>query len=52
MDSLAVKKHELGCEIADCGGWEEFHQRRGNFTMYDYFKARRLRLTREYRALA
>ena len=39
---------ELGLEIADEGGWEEFHQRRHNYTMYDHHKARRLRLQAEY----
>ncbi len=46
-----AKKRELGLAIADHGGWEEFHQRRGNWTMYDYHKARRLQLEKEYRAL-
>lgn len=39
---------ELGLEIADEGGWEEFHQKRHNYTMYDHHKARRLRLQAEY----
>ncbi len=40
--------YQLGLEIADEGGWEEFHQRRHNYTMYDHHKARRLRLQAEY----
>lgn len=44
-----MNKRELGLEIANEGGWEEFHQKRGNFTMYDYHKSRRLKLQREYR---
>jgi hypothetical protein len=41
--------YKLGLEIADEGGWETFHQRRHNYTMYDHHKARRLRLEAEYR---
>ena len=50
---------ELGLEIADCGGWEEYFQRCGRdpnsinyysaYTMQDHFKSRRLRLEAEYR---
>lgn len=47
--SGTMDKRTLGLEIADHGGWEEFHQKRGNWTMYDYHKARRLRLEAEYR---
>lgn len=43
-------KHDLACEIADEGDWEEFHQKRSNFTMYDYHKNRRLLLEEEYHA--
>lgn len=43
--------YELGLEIADNGGWEEFHQKRGNYTMYDYYKTRRLMLEKEYRRI-
>ena len=46
---LSMSRRNLGLAIADEGGWEEFHQHRGNFTMYDHHKARRLRLEREYR---
>lgn len=42
---------ELALSAADHGGWEEFHQKRGNFFMYDFHKDARLRLEREYRAL-
>ncbi len=44
-----MDKRELGLTIADHGGWEEFHQRRGNYVMYDYHKAMRLKLERKYR---
>ncbi len=49
MPSAPLDKRELGLEIADEGGWEEFHQKRHNYTMYDWHKARRLKLEREYR---
>ena len=45
-----MDKHTLACEIADNGAWEEFHQKRGNWTMYDYHKAKRLQLAKEYQA--
>lgn len=45
-----MTKYDLACAIADEGGWEEFHQKRHNYTMYDYHKARRLQLEREYRS--
>lgn len=41
--------YQLGLEIADEGGWEEFHQRRHNYTMESNHKARRLRLEAEYK---
>lgn len=44
-----MTKRELALSIADHGGWEEFHQKRGNFTMYDYHKAQRLKLEKEYK---
>lgn len=43
---------DLGTAASDAGGWEEFHQKRGEFTMYDHYKALRLRLEREYREAA
>jgi len=52
--------HDLSCEIADHGGWEEFHQRRAmdpqsrsdrHWPMYDHHKARRLAREAEYRRL-
>ncbi len=46
---MDMSKHDLSCAIADEGGWEEFHQKRGNWTMYDYHKERRLKLEAEYR---
>jgi hypothetical protein len=44
-----MSRRELGLEIAWEGGWEEFHQKKHNYTMYDHHKARRLMLEREYR---
>jgi hypothetical protein len=44
-----MTKEEYGVEIHDNGMWEEFYQKRGNWTMYDLHKSRRLLLTREYR---
>jgi hypothetical protein len=44
-----MDRRELGLSIADNGGWEEFHQKRGNHYMYDYHKNLRLKLEREYR---
>lgn len=41
--------YNLSCEIADCGGWEAFHLKRGEYFMYDYFKDRRLKLQLEYK---
>jgi hypothetical protein len=46
-----MSRRALGLEIADAGGWEEFHQRRGNWTMYDWHKGLRLRLEADYRRL-
>lgn len=43
-----IDLRELGLQIADEGGWEEFHQRRCNWTMYDHHKARRLALQAQY----
>ena len=42
---------ELGLSIADHGRQEEYHQKRGNYFMYDYHKNQRLILEREYREL-
>lgn len=44
-----MNKRELGLEIADHGRREEFHQKRHEYTMYDYHKSIRLKLEREYR---
>ena len=44
-----MDRRELSLAIADNGGWEEFHQKRGNYTMYDHHKSVRLKLEREYR---
>ena len=40
--------YQLGLEIANEGRSEEFHQKHHNYTMYDHYKARRLRLQAEY----
>ena len=44
-----LSDRELGLSAADNGQWEEFHQKRDNFTMYDHHKALRLRMESEYR---
>jgi hypothetical protein len=46
----SLSKRDLALAIADHGGWEEFHQKRGNHYMYDYHKNRRLKLEKEYAA--
>ena len=46
---MAMSKHDLGCAISDEGGWEEFHQKRHNYVMFDYHKGRRLAFERVYR---
>lgn len=46
-----MDKRELALSIADHGGWEEFHQKRGNYTMYDYHKSERLRLQKLYQLI-
>lgn len=43
-----MSKHDLSCSIADHGMWEEFHQKRGNYYMYDFHKRRRLELQNDY----
>ncbi len=47
---MLMSMHDLRCAIADHGGWEEFHQKRGEWTMYDYHKDRRRKLEAEYRS--
>ena len=49
MRPETMTKRELGLEIAYQGGWEEFHQKRDNFTMYGYHKGLRLKLEKYYR---
>ena len=44
-------KRELALLIADHGGWEEFHQKRGNYIMYDYHKNQRLNVEKDYQWL-
>lgn len=44
-----MDKRELALTIADNGRWEEFHQKHGNFYMYDHHKSVRLKLQAEYR---
>lgn len=46
---MAKSQSELAADIADNGRWEEFHQKRHNYEMYDHHKAIRLKLEREYR---
>jgi hypothetical protein len=40
--------YNLGLEIHDNGMWEEFHQKRHNYTMYDHHFSRRKKLQAEY----
>ena len=49
INKTPLSKHELSVEIADNGGWEEFYQKRGNYTMFDHHKNLRLKLEKEYR---
>ena len=51
MATYGNTKRELALSIADHGRLEEFHQKRGNYFMYDYHKNQRLKLEREYRAI-
>ena len=44
-----MPRRELALSAADHGGWEEFHQKRGNYYMYDYHKNQRLLLEKQYR---
>ena len=44
-----LKKHELSTRINDEGGWEEFHQKRGNHYMFDFHKNNRKKLEKQYR---
>ena len=46
-----MDKRDLGLSIADHGRQEEFHQKRGNYFMYDYHKNQRLILEKQYREL-
>lgn len=32
----------IAIEISWCGAWEEFHQKRGEVTLYEFWKNRRL----------
>ena len=45
-----LSKRELGLSIAYHGKLEEFHQKRGNYFMYDYHKNQRLLMEKQYRA--
>jgi len=45
------EKAEIGRAINDNGGWEEFHQKRGNGYMQSYHKAQRLKLQEKYDAM-
>lgn len=44
-----MSRRDLALAISDHGRWEEFHQRRHEYECYDWHKARRLELEREYR---
>ena len=46
-----MDKRDLALSIADHGKQEEFHQKRGNYFMYDYHKNQRLILEKQYREL-
>ena len=46
-----MNKRELALSIADHGRQEEFHQKRGDYFMYDYHKNERLKMEKQYRAL-
>jgi len=44
-----LERRTLSVQIANAGGWEEFHQRRRE-PQADWWKARRLKMEAEYRA--
>jgi hypothetical protein len=55
-----MTRQEMALDIADYGQREEYHQRKtrdpqsqsdSHWTMYDYYKGKRLLLEREYRRL-
>ena len=46
-----MNKRELALSIADHGRQEEFHQKRGDYFMYDYHKNERLKMEKQYREL-
>lgn len=48
MSNIQNQMREMGLSIADNGRWEEFHQKRGNYTMYDHHKSERLKLQKQY----
>ena len=43
--------NDLALAAADHGRWEEFHQKRGDYFMYDYHKNERLKMEKQYRAI-
>lgn len=45
-----MTKKDMALTIADYGRWEEFHQKRGEFFMYDHYKSLRISLEKQYRA--
>ena len=56
MDKVEVALNDdairdLALSIADHGRQEEFHQKRGDYLMYDYHKNERLKMEKQYRAL-
>jgi len=48
---MNITREQLGLEIADAGRWEEFHQKRHEYEMYDYHKNRLLELKKQYQNL-
>lgn len=51
IKAYMAKLEELGPQIADAGGWEEFHQKRNNGTMQQFFKDRRLELEKQHKEI-
>jgi len=45
---MTLTKRQFGIEIAWAGGNEEFHQKKGNYFMFDYWKNKRLKLEQQY----
>lgn len=41
-------RKELGENMIDHGAWSEFHQKRGNWTMYDWHHGQYIAMQKEY----